>query len=129
MDAKRDADIDPSPLIGKRVAIIGYGNQGRAQALNLKDSGVEVVIGLRDGSPSQAKATAEGLSTVSLAEAVGSADIVMLLAPDEVQAAIYREIEMQLRQGAALGFSHGLAIRFQMIVPRDDLDIFMVAPK
>jgi ketol-acid reductoisomerase len=129
MDAKRDADIDPSPLIGKRVAIIGYGNQGHAQALNLKDSGVDVVVGLRDGSPSQAKASADGLSTASLAEAVASADIVMLLAPDEVLAAIYRAIEPQLRPSAALGFSHGLAIRFQMIVPRDDLDIFMVAPK
>ncbi len=129
MDAKRDADIDPSPLIGKRVAIIGYGNQGHAQALNLKDSGVDLVVGLRDGSPSQAKASADGLSTASLAEAVASADIVMLLAPDEVLAAIYRAIEPQLGQGAALGFSHGLAIRFQMIVPRDDIDIFMVAPK
>ena len=129
MDAKRDPDIDPSPLLGKRVAIIGYGNQGRAQALNLKDSGVEVVIGLRDGSPSHARAMADGLSTALLTEAIESVDITMLLAPDEVLAAVYREIEPHLRQGAALGFSHGLAIRFQMILPRDDLDVFMVAPK
>ena len=129
MDAKRDADIDPSPLHGKRVAIIGYGNQGRAQALNLKDSDINVVVGLRDGSLSRAKAEADGLYTASLAEAVGPAEIVMLLAPDEVLAAIYREIEPHLRQGAALGFSHGLAIRFQLIMPRNDLDVFMVAPK
>ena len=124
-----DADIDPAPLLGKRVAIIGYGNQGRAQALNLKDSGIDVVVGLRDGSPSLARAHGEGIATASLAEASGSADIVMLLAPDEVLAAIYREIEPNIRAGAALGFSHGLAIRFGFITPRADLDVFMLAPK
>ena len=129
MDAIRDADIDPAPLNGKRVAIIGYGNQGRAQALNLNDSGVDVVIGLRDGSPSIARAQADGIATASLADAAASADIVMLLAPDEVLAAIYREIEPHLRQNAALGFSHGLAIRFGFIIPRPDLDVFMLAPK
>jgi len=111
------------------VAIIGYGNQGRAQALNLKDSGIDVVVGLRDGSPSLARAHGEGIATASLAEASGSADIVMLLAPDEVLAAIYREIEPNIRAGAALGFSHGLAIRFGFITPRADLDVFMLAPK
>jgi len=129
MDAIRDADIDPTPLEGKRVAIIGYGNQGRAQALNLKDSGIDVVVGLRDGSPSLARAHGEGIATASLAEASGSADIVMLLAPDEVLAAIYRETEPNIRAGAALGFSHGLAIRFGFITPRADLDVFMLAPK
>src|SRR5687767_4916565 len=129
MDAIRDADIDPTPLQGKRVAIIGYGNQGRAQALNLKDSGIDVVVGLRDGSPTTASAESEGIATASMIEASANADIVMLLAPDEVLAAIYSEIEPYLRQGAALGFSHGLAIRFGLIVPRPDLDIFMVAPK
>jgi ketol-acid reductoisomerase len=129
MDAKRDADIDPSPLFGKRVAILGYGNQGRAQALNLKDSGVDVVVGLRDGSPSHARALADGISTASLNEAASSADLVMLLAPDEALAAIYRAVEPAIRQGAALAFSHGLAIRFGFIVPREDLDVFMVAPK
>ena len=129
MDAIRDADIDPTLLEGKRVAIIGYGNQGRAQALNLKDSGIDVVVGLRDGSPSLARAHGEGIATASLAEASGSADIVMLLAPDEVLAAIYREIEPNIRAGAALGFSHGLAIRFGFITPRADLDVFMLAPK
>jgi ketol-acid reductoisomerase len=129
MEALRDADIDPSPLVGERVAIIGYGNQGRAQALNLKDSGVDLVVGLRGGSPSAARVAADHLSSASLTEAAASADIVMLLAPDEALAAIYRDIEGHIRPGAALGFSHGLAIRFQFIVPRPDLDVFMVAPK
>ena len=129
MELIRDANIDPAPLAGKRVAILGYGNQGRAQALNLKDSGIDVVVGLRDGSPSLARAHGEGIATASLAEASGSADIVMLLAPDEVLAAIYREIEPNIRAGAALGFSHGLAIRFGFITPRADLDVFMLAPK
>ncbi len=129
MDAKRDADIDPTPLHGKRVAILGYGNQGRAQALNVHDSGIDVVVGLRNGSPSAARAAAEGITTASLNEAASAADIVMLLAPDEALAAIYREVEPHIRQGAALGFSHGLAIRFGFIVPRPDLDVFMVAPK
>jgi ketol-acid reductoisomerase len=129
MDAKRDADIDPTPLRGKRVAILGYGNQGRAQALNLRDSGINVVVGLRDGSTSKARAEADGVAIASLVEAAASADIVMLLAPDEALAAIYRVVEPHIRQGAALGFSHGLAIRFGFITPRPDLDVFMVAPK
>jgi ketol-acid reductoisomerase len=129
MEAKRDAEIDPAPLASKRVAIIGYGNQGRAQALNLKDSGINVVVGLRGGSASAAKAEADGIPTASLSDAAASADIVMMLAPDEALAAIYRGIEPSLRQNAALGFSHGLAIRFGFIVPRPDLDVFMVAPK
>lgn len=129
MEATRDDDIDPAPLRGKRIAILGYGNQGRAQSLNLRDSGIDVIVGLRDGSPSQAKAAAEGIPTASLVDAAASADIIMLLAPDEALAAIYRQIESQIRPGAALGFSHGLAIRFGFIVPREDLDVFMVAPK
>jgi len=129
MDARRDADIDPTPLEGKRVAIIGYGNQGRAQALNLKGSGIDVVVGLRDGSPSHGRAKADGIAATSMREAAESADAVMLLAPDETLAAIYRTIEPQLGNGAALGFSHGLAIRFGFIIPRPDLDVFMVAPK
>jgi len=129
MQAKRDADIDPTPLRGKRIAILGYGNQGRAQALNLKDSGIDVVVGLREGSPSKARAEADGIATASLVDAAASGDVVMLLAPDEALAAIYREVEPQIRVGAALGFSHGLAIRFGFVVPRSDLDVFMVAPK
>lgn len=129
MEAIRDAEIDPTPLVGKRIAILGYGNQGRAQALNLKDSGVDVVVGLRDGSPSHDRAKADGISSASLIGAASSADVVMLLAPDEALTAIYREVEPKLRDGSALGFSHGLAIRFGFIVPGPHLDVFMVAPK
>ena len=125
----RDADIDPSPLAGKRVAIIGYGNQGRAQALNLYDSGIDVVVGLRGESSSATEAEAAGLEVALIDRAVGSADVVMMLAPDEIHAALYREIEQNLRQGAALGFSHGLSVRFRFVTPRDDLDVFLVAPK
>src|SRR3954451_10257241 len=128
MDILRDADIDPAPLAGKRVAILGYGNQGRAQALNLHDSGVDVVVGLRGGSGSAFEAEAAGLTTALLEEAVESADVVMMLAPDEIHAALYREIEPNLCKGAALGFSHGLSVRFGFVEPRGDLDIFMVAP-
>lgn len=124
-----DADIDPAPLAGKRVAILGYGNQGRAQALNLKDSGVDVVVGLRGGSGSFDQVEAAGLAAALVDQAVAGADIVMLLAPDETHAALHAEIAPHLRDGAALGFSHGLSIRFGLVEPRADLDIFMVAPK
>jgi ketol-acid reductoisomerase len=129
MDFLRDADIDSTPLRSKRVAILGYGNQGRAQALNLHDSGIDVVVGLRGGSGSTIEAEAAGLETALLEQAVGSADVVMMLAPDEIHAALYREIEPHLRAGAALGFSHGLSVRFGLVEPRADLDIFLVAPK
>lgn len=129
MELIRDPDIDPSPLAGKRVAIVGYGNQGRAQSLNLKDSGIDVVVGLRGGSGSAAEAQSAGLETALLEDAVSSADVVMMLAPDEIHAALYREIEPQLHAGAALGFSHGLSVRFGFVTPRPDLDVFMVAPK
>jgi ketol-acid reductoisomerase len=125
----RESEIDPAPLADKRVAILGYGNQGRAQALNLKDSGIDVVVGLRGGSGSTAEAEASGLRTALVEDAVESADVVMMLAPDEIHAALYREIEPKLRQGAALGFSHGLSVRFGFVQPRADLDLFMVAPK
>ena len=125
MDLLRDADIDPAPLAGKRVAILGYGNQGRAQALNLHDSGIDVVVGLRDGSASAAEARGAGLEVAALADAVAGADVVMMLAPDEMLGALYREIEPHLRDGAALGFSHGLAVRFGLIEPRADLDVFL----
>ena len=125
----RDADIDPAPLAGKTVAIIGFGNQGRAQALNLRDSGVAVRVALRPGSARAAAARDEGLQVAGPTEAAAEADIVMLLAPDEHLPAIYSELEPHFRSGAALGFSHGLAIHFGQIGPRADLDVFMVAPK
>jgi ketol-acid reductoisomerase len=129
MEMLRDADIDPAPLAAKRVAIIGYGNQGRAQALNLHDSGIDVVVGLRGASGSASEAEAAGLEIALLVVAVRSADLAMLLAPDEIQGALYREIEPHLREGAALGFSHGLSVRFGFVEPRADLDVFLVAPK
>jgi len=129
MEIVRDADIDPAPLMGKRVAILGFGNQGRAQALNLADSGIDVVVGLREGSKSAARVSDDGLKSATIGDAVAGAGVVMLLAPDETLAALYRTIEPHLAAGAALGFSHGLAIRFEQIVPRADLDVIMVAPK
>ena len=125
----RDADIDPAPLANKRVAIVGYGNQGRAQSLNLHDSGIDVVVGLRGGSGSANEVEAAGLQVALVGDAVASADVVMLLAPDEVHGAIYKEIEPHLRAGAALGFSHGLSVRFGFVEPRADLDVFLLAPK
>ncbi|HEX6785508.1 MAG TPA: ketol-acid reductoisomerase [Sphingomicrobium sp.] len=129
MEILKDADIDPTPLAGKRVAILGYGNQGRAQALNLRDSGIDVVVGLRGHSGSSLEAEAAGLGTALIEDAVSSADVVMMLAPDEIHAALYGEIEPKLRRGAALGFSHGLSVRFGLIDLRADLDVFLVAPK
>jgi ketol-acid reductoisomerase len=129
MKLLRDADVNPAPLKGKRVAIIGYGNQGRAQALNLKDSGIDVVIGLRGGSGSAYEAEAAGLDVAMVEDAVRTADVIMILAPDEIHGALYREIEPHLRTGAALGFSHGLSVRFGFVEPRADLDVFLVAPK
>jgi ketol-acid reductoisomerase len=125
----KNADIDPSPLEGKRVAVLGYGNQGKPQALNLRDSGVDVVVALRPNSLNAALAETVGLHVQGIEEAVGDADLVMMLTPDETHGALYREIEPHLRQGAALGFSHGLSIRFGLIEPRADLDVILVAPK
>jgi len=129
VDLIRESEIDSSPLADKRVAIVGYGNQGRAQALNLKDSGVGVVIGLRDGSASRVAAEAAGLEVDLLERATASADVVMLLAPDEILGDLYSQIEPSFKPGAALGFSHGLAIHFGLISPREHLDVFLVAPK
>ena len=129
MQLTRDDDIDPAPLEGKRIAVIGFGNQGRAQALNLNDSGLDVVVGLRPGSFSAALAETVGLRTQLIDQAVAEADVVMLLIPDEKMAGLYAEIEPHFRQGAALGFSHGLAVHFGLVKPRADLDVFLVAPK
>jgi ketol-acid reductoisomerase len=129
MELLRDHDIDPAPLTGKRVAILGFGNQGRAQALNLNDSGIDLVVGLRPGSASDAAARGAGLDVAPIDEAVASAELVMMLAPDEVLGGLYKGIEQYLTEGAALGFSHGLAVHFAVIEPRSDLDVFLVAPK
>lgn len=129
MELLTDDAIDPAPLHGKRVTIVGYGNQGRAQALNLRDSGIDVTIGLREGSARWSQAAKDGLAVAPLADCTTESDLVMLLAPDEVLAALYRDLAPRIAEGAALGFSHGLALRFEFIVPRPDLDVFMVAPK
>ncbi len=125
-----DKDADLSLIQSRKVAIIGYGSQGHAHANNLKDSGVDVVVGLREGSASAEKARNAGLTVKSIEEATAGADLVMILAPDEHQAALYREkIEPNLKEGAALAFAHGFNIHFEQIVPRPDLDVIMIAPK
>ena len=125
-----DKDADLSLIQGKRVAIIGYGSQGHAHANNLNDSGVSVTIGLRPGSASAAKATNAGLVVRAIEDSVAGADVVMVLAPDEHQARLYREqIAPNIREGAALAFAHGFNIHFGQIEPREDLDVIMIAPK
>lgn len=125
-----DKDCDLSIIQGKKVAILGYGSQGHAHANNLKESGVDVVVGLRAGSSSVTKAEAAGLKVASVAEAVAGADVVMVLTPDEFQSHLYRdEIEPNLKQGGTLAFAHGFAIHYNQVVPRADLDVIMIAPK
>ena len=130
MNIYYDKDADLSLIKKKKVAIIGYGSQGHAHANNLQDSGVKVCVGLRKGSASATKAKNAGITVKSVAEAVKWADVVMVLAPDEHQAALYRtEIEPHIKKGAAMAFAHGFNIHFQQIIPRKDLDVIMIAPK
>ncbi len=130
MNIYYDKDCDLSIIKGKKVSIIGYGSQGHAHANNLKDSGVDVTVGLRAGSASAAKAEAAGLPVKAVPEAVASADVVMILTPDEFQSQLYKnEIEPNLQQGATLAFAHGFAIHYNQVVPRADLDVIMIAPK
>ena len=130
MQVYYDKDADLSIIKAKKVAIIGYGSQGHAHANNLKDSGVDVVVGLRPSSPSVAKAQASGLIVKNVPEAVASADVVMILTPDEFQSQLYKtEIEPNIQKGAALAFAHGFSILYNQIVPRADLDVIMIAPK
>ncbi|HEV2366157.1 MAG TPA: ketol-acid reductoisomerase [Caulobacteraceae bacterium] len=126
-----DRDADLSRILDKKIAVIGYGSQGHAHALNLRDSGVaEVRVALRPGSDSARKAKAQGLKVVSVAEAAGWADILSMLAPDEVQRGIWeRDIAPNIRDGAALLFGHGLNIHFRLIEPEPTIDVLMVAPK
>ncbi|AGL20477.1 ketol-acid reductoisomerase [Actinoplanes sp. N902-109] len=125
-----DDDADLSVIQGKKVAVIGYGSQGHAHSLSLRDSGVEVVIGLKEGSKSRAKAEEQGLKVLTPAEASAWADVIMVLAPDTAQRKIYTEsIEPNLTAGKALFFGHGLNIRFELIKPPADVTVAMVAPK
>lgn len=125
-----EQDCNLGLLNGKTVAIIGFGSQGHAHAMNLKDSGVNVIIGLYEGSSSKAKAEAYGLTVCSVADAAKQADIIMMLVPDEKQAAIYNEsIKPNLTEGKTLAFAHGFNIHFKQIVPPANVDVIMVAPK
>ena len=125
-----DNDADLSLIQSRSVAVIGYGSQGHAHALSLRDSGVDVRVGLRPGSPSAAKAEAEGLRVLPVAEAVEEADLIMILAPDQVQRTVYaNDIEPHLAPGDALFFAHGFNIRFGYITPPEGVDVCMVAPK
>ena len=131
MDMLYDRDADTDLIKSKKIAVIGYGSQGHAHTLNLRDSGVaEICVGLRPDSSSVAKAQAEGIEVKSIADAAAWADIVMILTPDELQKDIYNtHIANNIREGAALMFAHGLSIHFNLIEPRADLDVLMVAPK
>ena len=126
-----DRDADVNLIKSKKVAVIGYGSQGHAHANNLRDSGVkDVVVALRPGSPSVQKAENAGFKVMTNSEAAKWADIVMVLAPDELQAALYNgELRPNMRQGTALAVAHGLSIHFRLIEPRPDMDVFMIAPK
>ncbi|MGR3984699.1 MAG: ketol-acid reductoisomerase [Gammaproteobacteria bacterium] len=123
-------DADPAVIRGKKVAIIGYGSQGHAHANNLKDSGIDVAVGLRADSSSRAKAESAGIAVLDVATAAAQADLVMMLCPDELMGAIYKaEVEANLKPGAALAFAHGFNIHFGYIKPRAGLDVIMIAPK
>jgi len=125
-----DEDASLQPLRGKKVAILGYGSQGHAHALNLRDSGVEVIVGLPPGSRSRARAESDGFTVLSPAEAAKAADVIMFLVPDTVQPDLYREeISPHVDSSKTLAFAHGFNIHFRQIIPPPDVDVFMVAPK
>jgi ketol-acid reductoisomerase len=129
MNVYYDKDADLSLVKGKTVTILGYGSQGHAHAQNLNDSGVNVTVGLRKGGPSWAKAEKAGLKVLEVIEAAKAADIVMILLPDEQIAAVYNDVAAHMKQGASLAFAHGFNIHYGQVVPRADLDVWMVAPK
>jgi ketol-acid reductoisomerase len=130
MNIYYDKDCDLSIIQGKKVTVVGYGSQGHAHANNLKDSGVDVTVALREGSASAAKAEAAGLTVKNTTDAIREADVVMILTPDEFQSDLYlNEIEPNIKQGAAMAFAHGFAIHYNQVVPRADLDVIMIAPK
>ncbi len=122
-------DVDKKALKGARIAVLGYGSQGRAQALNLSDSGLDVVVGVRKGGPGWKKARKDGLATAEPAEAVAGADLVALLVPDLAQKGLYQSVEKRLKKGATLLFAHGFNIHFKQVKPRKDLDVVLIAPK
>lgn len=130
MNIYYDKDADLEVIRSKKVAIIGYGSQGHAHANNLMDSGVDVIVGLKEGSPSRKKAEKSGLKVMSTTEAAAWADVVMVLTPDEFHSALYRDqLEPNLKKGSVLAFAHGFSILYNQVVPRADLDVIMIAPK
>jgi ketol-acid reductoisomerase len=124
-----EADAEPGVLSGERIAVLGYGSQGRAHALNLRDSGYDVVIGVRPGGVTTPKAERDGLPVKAPVEAVKGAGLVAILAPDTAQGQLYKDIEPQLKRGATLLFAHGFNIHYRQIQPRADLDVVLIAPK
>ena len=126
-----DRDADINLIKNKKVVIVGYGSQGHAHAANLRDSGVkEIAVALRSDSNSRDKAKSAGFKVMNVADASKWADVIMMLTPDELQGEIYREeIEKNMKSGAAIAFAHGLNVHFNLIEPRNDIDVFMVAPK
>ena len=124
-----ESDVQPGVLTGERIAVLGYGSQGRAHALNLRDSGYEVVVGLRPNGTTSAKAERDGFTVRTPAEAVKGAGLVAFLAPDLAQGQLYKDIEGGLKQGATLLFAHGFNIHYKQIEPRSDLDVVLIAPK
>src|SRR6476619_2340904 len=122
-------DVDKKALKGARIAILGYGSQGRAHALNLKDSGFDVVVGVRKNGDSWKKAKKDGLAVATPADAAKGADLVALLTPDLTQEALYNEVEPSLKKNSVLLFAHGFNIHFKQIKPRKDLDVVLIAPK
>ena len=130
LDTYYDKDADLSLIKGKKVTIVGYGSQGHAHAQNLSDSGVKVTVGLRKGGASWKKAEAAGLKVKEVADAVKGADLVMILLPDEnIPQVYYGDIEPNIKKGATLAFAHGFNIHYNQVVPREDLDVVMIAPK
>ena len=126
-----DSDCDVNLIKDKKVAILGYGSQGHAHALNLRDSGAKnLVVALREGSASIAKAEGEGLKTMGIAEAAAWADVIMFTMPDELQAETYKKyVHDNIREGAAIAFAHGLNVHFGLIEPKEGIDVIMMAPK
>jgi ketol-acid reductoisomerase len=124
-----EKDVDKSQLAGKRIAVLGYGSQGRAHVLNLRDSGFDVVVGLRPGGKSSKQAEVDGIEVMRPADAIANADLVAFLLPDTAQPALYKEIESQIPKDATLLFAHGFNIHYGEIKPREDLDVVLIAPK
>lgn len=125
-----EQDVKYDALSGKTVAVIGYGSQGRAQSRNLKDSGIKVLVGLRKGGRSWELAKSEGMEVATIEEAAEAGDVIQILIPDQMQQEVYENsIKKHLKEGKALGFSHGFNIHYHQIIPPDGVDVFMVAPK